>query len=63
MAAHALKSPSAAVGASGLAKICSELDTQGRQGRPEGADPRVRELRAERKVAGVLETELATLRA
>jgi HPt (histidine-containing phosphotransfer) domain-containing protein len=64
MAAHALKSPSAAVGASRLAKVCSELETLGREGRPEAAGARVKQLRAEcQAVAGVLETELATLRA
>jgi len=64
MAAHALKSPSAAVGASRLAKVCSELETLGRRGRLEAADARVKQLRAEcQAVAGVLETELATLRA
>ena len=64
MAAHALKSPSAAVGASRLAKVCSELETLGREGRPAAADVRVRQLRAEcEAVAKVLEIELTTLRA
>ncbi len=64
MAAHALKSPSAAVGASQLARVCSELEALGHERRPEAADARVKQLRAEcEAVAGVLQTELATLRA
>jgi two-component system sensor histidine kinase/response regulator len=63
MAAHALKSPSAAVGASELARVCSELETLGREGRPEAADDPVKRLRAEcEAVAAALEAERATLR-
>lgn len=63
MAAHVLKSPSAAVGASDLAGVCSELEDLARDGSTEAASPVVNRLRAEcRAVADALQAERATLR-
>lgn len=63
MAAHVLKSPSAAVGASALAGVCSELETLARDGSTEAASPVVNRLRAEcRAVADALQAERSTLR-
>lgn len=64
LAAHALKSPSAAVGAAGLASLCAALEVLGREGRTERAGAYLQELQLKcRAVTRVLEDELAVLRA
>jgi CheY-like chemotaxis protein len=63
MAAHVLKSPSAAVGASALAGVCSELETLARDGSTEAASPVVNRLLAEcRAVVDALQAKRARLR-
>ncbi len=62
LAAHTLKSTSAAVGASALATMCGELEALGSTGTTEGAMEMVARLRAEcRRVVEALEKERAGL--
>ena len=60
----AQKSPSAAIGAAGLASLCAALEVLGREGRTERAGAHLQELQEKcRAVTRVLKDELAVLRA
>jgi two-component system sensor histidine kinase/response regulator len=64
LAAHGLKSPSASVGASELAALCSSLEEMGREGTTQGAVAAIGRLRRHiEHVAEILETERTALRA